>query len=184
MKRIARYGKAFAVLAAALGLFGAAWAAAGTAHAQPTPPAVYSGSVTINGQPAPPGTAIVASIGNTVCGSTVTTQVGQYTLQCSGGQVGQTVTFTVNGKPAGSAPFDNTRLNNLNLVVEEPTPTPTATATATATPTRTPTPRVAATGTGLASDGGSSAGGFVLAALGLAVIGLGAAGALTLRRAR
>jgi Tol biopolymer transport system component len=65
-----------------------------------------------------------------------------------------------------------------------PTPTPSATATATVTATRTPTPRVDDTGTGVGSDGGSSAGGFVLAALGLAVLAVGAAGALTLRRAR
>jgi hypothetical protein len=43
---------------------------------------------------------------------------------------------------------------------------------------------VDATGTGVGSDGGSSDGRFVLAALGLAVLAVGAAGVLTLRRAR
>jgi Tol biopolymer transport system component len=65
-----------------------------------------------------------------------------------------------------------------------PTPTPSATATATVTATRTPPPSVDATGTGVGRGGGFSAGGFVLAALGLAVLAVGAAGVLTLRRAR
>lgn len=177
MKRMLTFG---AALAAAVGFFAWALLAGGSAQAQPLPPAVYTGTVTIGGQPAPPGTAVVASIGGTVCGSTVVTQVGQYTLQCSGGQPGQTVTFTVNGQPAGSAPYNNTRLNNVNLTVVTPTPTPTATAT----PTRTPTPRAPRTGEGLAADGGASGGTLALALFGLALLGAGAAGAAVLRRAR
>ncbi len=73
MEGIARYGKAVAVLAAALGLFAAAWLAGGAAHAQPIPPAVYAGSVTLNGAPAPAGTVIVAYIGSTACGTVVVT---------------------------------------------------------------------------------------------------------------
>lgn len=168
---------AAAVVAA---LAGGAWLwGAGSAHAQPNPPAVYTGSVTINGNPAPPGTGIVAYIGNTVCGSTVVSTVGQYVLQCAGGNVGDPVTFTVNGLPAGSATWDNRRLNQVDLVAEEGTPTPTPTAT----PTRTPTPRPPSTGSG-AVDGGASGGTLALALLGLAVLGAGAAGTVLVRRAR
>ena len=181
MNRIRTIAKAAAGAALALLLAGGALAALGsTAHAQPTPPAVFTGSVTINGQPAPAGTLIVASIGNTVCGTTVVTTPGQYTLQCSGGNVGDTVTFTVDGHPAGTGTWNNTQLNTVDLGVDIQEETPPA-----GTPTATPTPRGPDTGTGLAPSSGSGSGSLaMLLAAGLALAGAGASGLWALRRAR
>lgn len=179
MKRLRTIAKAAAGAALALLLAGGALGAFGsTAQAQPVPPAVYTGSVTINGQPAPAGTLIVASIGGNVCGTTVVTTPGQYVLQCSGGNVGDTVTFTVDGHPAGTGTWNNTQLNTVDLGVDIEEETP---------PAATPTPRGPDTGTGLAS-GSASAGGSgslaMLLAAGLALAGAGASGLWALRRAR
>ena len=181
MKRLRTIAKAAAGAALALLLAGGAPGAFGsTAQAQPVPPAVYTGSVTINGEPAPAGTLVVASIGDTVCGTTVVTTPGQYTLQCSGGQPGDTVTFTVDGHAAGSAAWDNTQLNNVDLGVDIAEETPPA-----GTPTATPTPRGPDTGTGLAPSSGSGSGSLaMLLAAGLALAAAGASGAWALRRTR
>ncbi|GBD24460.1 hypothetical protein HRbin29_02138 [bacterium HR29] len=172
--------KVLVAMVTAVGVAAGAWVFGGSvASAQPVPPAVFSGSVTIGGNPAPAGTVVVAYLGNTACGTTIVSTPGQYVLQCAGGQVGDTVTFTVNGQPAGSGTWNNTQLNTVNLVVEERTPTPTA------TPTRTPTPRAPRTGSGMEADGGTAGGGMLpLALLGVALLGLGAAGAVAARRAR
>jgi hypothetical protein len=181
----------------ALLLFGGAVLAGGQARADtpPTPPARFTGTVTIDGQPAPAGTVIEARIGGVTCGTTTVFLSGgqaRYVIDVAAldpgrslncGTEGATVQFYVGGKLAQqTGTWRNFELNQLNLTVVTPTPTPTATPTA--TPTRTPTPRPPSTGQGVAAGGSSAGGALLLAALGLAALGAGAAGAYALRRAR
>jgi hypothetical protein len=149
---------------------GATALTAGVAFAQPSnPPGRFAGTVTINGAPAPAGTAVEARVGSTVCGTTTTfnqNNAANYVVDVPAsdaenqgcGTDGATVTLYVNGTAAGSGPWVNFELNNINLVVGAATPTTTATATATATGTGTavPTPRAPVTGSGFDSSGGTS----------------------------
>jgi hypothetical protein len=155
--------------ATAVSALGAMALTAGIAAAQPTnPPARFAGTVTVNGSAAPSGTAVEARVGSTVCGTTTTfNQNGNanYVVDVPAadaenvgcGTDGATVTLYVNGASAGSGPWRNFELNNLNLTVGSGSTT-TATATTTATGTATPsgtavqTPRPPVTGQGLAES--------------------------------
>ncbi len=82
----------------------------GTASAIPALPAEFTGSVTIDGSPAPAGTVITARIGDRDCGSLTLTTAGVFggdstfdtRLLVSGedGDAGKTITFFVDGVPA------------------------------------------------------------------------------------
>ncbi len=123
----------------------------------PTPPVVYFGNVTVNGQPAPDGLVIVARIEDYES-QPVTTRDGAYAslsvsplsssylfkdttfhIPAFGVQAFETVLFL--GGPA-ERPLDLTF-----PVLPEPTPTPEPTATPTPEPTATPTPVPTATPT-------------------------------------
>lgn len=157
-------------------LLGGALAASGTTYAQqpPQPPHRFHGTVTLNGQPAPAGTQVSASVGGTVCATTTTDANAQYVLEvgqpnqpaaCLG--PGLTVTFTVAGVPAAqTATTVSGNIDALNLTAQAATPTPTpppATPTPTptpppATPTPTPTPTVRPPVTGNAGISGDGSG--------------------------
>ncbi|MCE5338842.1 MAG: hypothetical protein LLF90_09180 [Methanomicrobiaceae archaeon] len=72
-------------------------------------PEEYSGTITIDGKPAPAGTTIVALIDGEVRGTLTTTEAGKFggsstydakfTVTGYAGDTGKTITFTVNGKP-------------------------------------------------------------------------------------
>jgi hypothetical protein len=175
---------------------------AGVAFAQPTnPPARFAGTVTVNGAPAPAGSAVEARIGSTVCGTTTTfseNNASNYVVDVPAsdaenqgcGTDGATVQLFVNGQAAGSGPWRNFELNNVNLSVGAATSTPTATATTTGTATARPTtPSAPQTGTGgslQSSDGNSSLlmigiGGLVIAAAAGAAVGARRLGRNTIR---
>src|SRR5579875_1121575 len=133
------------------------------------PSARFSGTVTLNGQPAPTGATVVASIGGVACGfGTVTNGSYIVDIQAIAGCTtpGATVSFTVNGVAAsqtGTLPALQGSPVILNLTAQgaspttaptppppppttaptrtmtPPPPPPTVTHTATATPARTPT---------------------------------------------
>jgi hypothetical protein len=163
-------------------------AGAAFAQAPPNPPSRFAGTVTIGGQPAPAGTAVVALIGSATCGTGTTfIESGQahYTLDSpqadstnSGcGADGAAVTFSVGGVVANeTGVWHNYQLNIVNLTVSgAATPAPTQ---APATATSTPAPP--STGTGQA-PGGGFAFPLVLAG-GLVILAAGVSGYAALRR--
>jgi hypothetical protein len=99
----------------------------GTVSAVPLLPAEFWGSVTIDGSPAPAGTIITARIGDRDCGSLILERVGFYggdgifdrRLLVSGGEgdAGEIITFTVNGKPVGTAVYTTGTSTHLDLAV-------------------------------------------------------------------
>ncbi|CVK34635.1 hypothetical protein [Methanoculleus bourgensis] len=99
----------------------------GTASAIPLLPAEFSGTVTIDGSPAPAGTVITARIGDRDCGSLTLTTAGAFggdstfdkRLLVSGedGDAGKTITFLVDGKPAGTAVYTPGTSTSLTFVV-------------------------------------------------------------------
>jgi hypothetical protein len=108
---------------------------AGIAAAQPAPfPTLFSGSVTLNGQPAPVGTAITFSAGGAQCGSGEVETAGSYSIAatCPAGSV----TILVNGKSGGSATVASGGggSQTVDLTVTTATATPSPTPTRTATP--------------------------------------------------
>ncbi|WP_254861587.1 CARDB domain-containing protein [Halovivax gelatinilyticus] len=80
----------------------------------PPPPAAYYGELTIDGEPAPPGTLVTAKIDGETRGSIVTTEAGQFggpgmadeklSVEGEYGDDGAVVEFFVNGEPVDSAP--------------------------------------------------------------------------------
>lgn len=121
-----RLGVGLAAAALLLGLAGLE--ATGGARAQTDPPAVYAGTVTIDGEAAADGTAIIAMEGETTC---ATGQVGRglnnarvetpggYALQVLKSDCDGDLTFMVgDAMAAETATFDNSGgLNRLNLTV-------------------------------------------------------------------
>lgn len=161
-------------------------AAVAQAQAPPALPTIVTGSVTIDGAPAPAGAAVVAWIGGENCGSATTAAGGTYTVQVGGrpgnaaacDQANASISFTVNGKEAtGAATRIQGALQTVNLVASTATPTPAPTPAPTATPAPTPA-GLPPTGVG-SSDGGSTS--WWPVALGGAVLAA-AAGAFALRR--
>jgi hypothetical protein len=89
-------------------------------------PDEYSGTITIDGKPAPAGTTITALIGGEVRGTLTTTQAGvfggpdQYDqkLGVTGydGDIGKTITFSVNGKTVSTtATFNPNKQHTLTI---------------------------------------------------------------------
>ncbi|MCX6008630.1 MAG: hypothetical protein NTW48_01045 [Chloroflexi bacterium] len=143
------------MLAMALGM-----AQPAQADAPPAPPHQLYGTVTVNDNPAPPGTAVSIRINGTEVASAATNAQGKYgyspTLKISGSS-GATMEFYVNGvKAQQTYTLSSGAVTNLNLTTgaaspppppppatpapEPPTPTPTPTQTPTPTPTQTPSP--------------------------------------------
>ena len=126
------------LVAAALLLGLAGLQGAGEARAQQVPPATYTGTVTIDGEAAPAGTAISAMMGDTTCASGVTGRGlnnaeiddNRYVLQILKDDCDGAMTFMVGDMAAAeTATFDNSSgLNTLNLsatsAMEEETPEP------------------------------------------------------------
>lgn len=180
-----RLGVGLAAAALLLGLAGLQ--GAGEARAQQVPPATYTGTVTIDGEAAPAGTAISAMMGDTTCASGVTGRGlnnaeiddNRYVLQILKDDCDGAMTFMVGEMAAAeTATFDNSSgLNELNLsatsaMEEEETPAPPDEENGGAMEEETPAPpdggdgqmAPPATGSGLAA--GSSATTTLAAALG------------------
>jgi len=131
-----RLGVGLAAAALLLGLAGLQ--GAGEARAQQVPPATYTGTVTIDGEAAPAGTAISAMMGDTTCASGVTGRGlnnaeiddNRYVLQILKDDCDGAMTFMVGDMTAAeTATFDNSAgLNTLNLsatsAMETETPAP------------------------------------------------------------
>ena len=101
-------------------------ALAGTASAVPLLPAEFSGSVTIDGNPAPAGTVITARIDGLDCGSLALATAGVYggdatfdkrLLVCGGdNDTGKTIVFFVGGmKAAGTVNYESGTSTRLDL---------------------------------------------------------------------
>ncbi len=157
------------------------------AQSAPEPPSRFAGTVTIDGQPAAPGTPVEARVGDVSCGvTTVFASGGQsrYVIDVASaasqpgcGTPGATVTFVVAGRPAGQVgSWRNFELSQLDLAVTSPTPTPTT------APAATPTPRPPVAGTGLSSPGGPS-GWWLVSMAALASLGFAGMGWAASRRA-
>lgn len=128
------------ILLAVFALMPAALYAA--APEQGTPPQVFIGAVTINGQPAPQGTEIAALIDGVSVATAEVNDQGNYSITVSDQNVGATVTFTINGQPAGqTGTIEVGGLANLALSLSAAT-TPTPEPTATPAPTATPEPTI------------------------------------------
>ncbi len=99
----------------------------GAASAVPLLPAEFSGSVTIDGNPAPAGTVITARIDDRDCGLLTLEKAGVYggagtfdkrLLVCGGEDDDKkTIMFTVNGKPAGTAAYNPGTSISLDLAI-------------------------------------------------------------------
>ena len=124
-----------AVLAVMLAALGALAIVGGQQH----PPATYTGTVTIDGDAAPRGTNVSAMMGDTVCAKTQTGRSrnndviddNRYVVQILQEDCDGSITFSVNGRNAGGALFNNSGgVNTLDLSASTmPTPTPGPTST-------------------------------------------------------
>ena len=122
-----------AVLAVMLAALGALAIVGGQQH----PPATYTGTVTIDGEAAPRGTNVLARMGDTVCAKTQTGRSrnndviddNRYVVQILQEDCDGAITFSVNGRNAGGALFNNSGgINTLDLSASTtPTPSPTST---------------------------------------------------------
>jgi hypothetical protein len=99
---------------------------AGPASAFPLLPAEFSGTVTIDGSPAPAGTVITARIDGRDCGSlTLATGVfggdalldERLSIGGEDGDAGKTIAFLVDGVPAGTAVYTPGASTTIALVV-------------------------------------------------------------------
>ena len=125
------------IIIAALAVMLAALGTLALVGGQQHPPATYTSTVTIDGEAAPAGTAISAMMGDTVCASGVTGRGlnnaviddYRYVVQILQDDCNGYIAFSVNGRNAGGALFNNSDgLNTLNLSASTtPTPTPTPT---------------------------------------------------------
>jgi hypothetical protein len=180
--------KSVAVAALAAALLVGSLASAGGALAQspPEPPSRFAGTVTIDGQPAPAGTAIEARVGSASCGvTTVFLQGGQarYVIDVASaaaqpncGTPGATVTFIVGGAPAPqTGSWRNYELVQLDLALTRSTPTPAV------SPSPTPTPRPPVAGTSASAADAPSAW-WLVAMAGLGALGFAGMGWAASRR--
>jgi hypothetical protein len=173
------------LVAAVVALISSLMAASVSAQ-PPTPPNRFFGNVT----GAAAGASVTATIGGTACGSTTVQADSSYVLDVvSSGQTagcgteGASVSFAVDGNPAGSGTWSSGKFTNLDLT---PGPAPTEVPPTTAPPTVapvTPTPRVI-TGTGGYLDGGNGTAWWMYTAAGLALLLVGTAGVTAYRRLR
>ena len=120
-------GIAAAMLLGLAGLF----TGADQAEAQPaTPDARFTGTVTLEGEPAAAGTSVVAIVAGAECGTgTVTTGANgsRYTLNSPSGcaESGDEVSFHVGGVAAAeTGTWNNTALNVVDLTATTPEPEP------------------------------------------------------------
>lgn len=191
---------ALAVSVIALGAAGLAVTDQAEAQSPPTPPARFTGIVTIDGEIAASGTAVVALVDGESCGVAQVDSNGRYVVDVSAfipgqnncGVDGGDVTFLVGTLTANeTGEWHNHQLNILDLTVTSPTPTPVPTeeppagtetpgAEATATPLP-PTPAPPDTGSGLGNGSGSNAG-LLLAIVAFAAMALGTSGVALARR--
>ena len=204
-----RLGVGLAAAALLLGLAGLQ--ASGGARAQTNPPAVFTGTVTIDGEAAGAGVAITAMMGDTTCATGMTgrglnnavVDDNRYAVQVLESVCNGEISFMVgDAMAAETAPFSSSGLNTVNLTattamateeptepgdMEEETPAPPA---ETETPgAETPTAgegenmEPPGVGTGLAPSGSSSATTTLAAALGaLALVTMLGGYALARRR--
>lgn len=205
-----RLGVGLAAAALLLGLAGLQ--ASGGARAQTNPPAVFTGTVTIDGEAAVAGVAITAMMGDTTCATGMTgrglnnavVDDNRYAVQVLESVCNGEISFMVgDAMAAETAPFSSAGLNTVNLTattvmatetpdepgdgMEEETPAPPA-------ETETPAMETPAAGegegmeppgvgTGLAASGSSSATTTLAAALGaLALVTMLGGYALARRR--
>ena len=205
-----RLGVGLAAAALLLGLAGLQ--ASGGARAQTNPPAVFTGTVTIDGEAAAAGVTITAMMGDTTCATGTTgrglnnaaVDANRYALQVLESDCNGEISFMVgDAMAAETAPFSSAGLNTVNLTattvmatetpdepgdgMEEETPAPPA-------ETETPAMETPAAGegegmeppgvgTGLAASGSSSATTTLAAALGaLALVTMLGGYALARRR--
>lgn len=205
-----RLGVGLAAAALLLGLAGLQ--ASGGARAQTNPPAVFTGTVTIDGEAAAAGVTITAMMGDTTCATGTTgrglnnaaVDANRYALQVLESDCNGEISFMVgDAMAAETAPFSSAGLNTVNLTattvmatetpdepgdgMEEETPAPPA-------ETETPAMETPAAGegegmeppgvgTGLAPSGSSSATTTLAAALGaLALVTMLGGYALARRR--
>jgi hypothetical protein len=172
-------------LAAVLGLV--LFGAVAFAESPPSPPSRFTGTVTVDGKPATPGTTVEAHIGSTTCGVASVTANGaesRFLLDSPAldpganpncGTDGATVTFFVGGKQAAeTGTWHNYQLNTVNLTVVTITPTASATAA---------TPKPPVTGSGVSADGSGTAV-WLYALLGLGALAFGVGGAAAARKSR
>lgn len=130
-----RLGVGLAAAALLLGLAGLQ--ASGGARAQTNPPAVFTGTVTVDGEAAEAGVAIVAMMGDTTCATGTTGRglnnaaidANRYALQVLESDCNGEISFMVGGMMAAeTAQFSSAGLNTVNLtatsVMETETPTP------------------------------------------------------------
>lgn len=103
MKLATQWRRALGVAAGLIALL----AIGGAALSQPIPEFRFygfSGSVTINGEPAPAGTVIIAWIGGEEAGRGTVDSAGSWWVDVASHSEG--VTFTVGGREAGAGPFE------------------------------------------------------------------------------
>jgi hypothetical protein len=168
---------------------GALGASDAAAQSPPAPPARFAGSVTVDGQPATPGTVIRATIAGASCGQTAVFMSGaeaRYVMDVPAlepnapncGVQGATVTFWVGDRQANeTGSWRDFDINVVNLTVSAATATPTAT-----TPGTTTTPKPPTTGTGIVSDSSDLSAMWLFAVIGLGAVAFGAAGVVASRR--
>lgn len=175
----------------AVGVLGASDVAA---ESPPAPPAKFAGNVTIDGQPAGPGTVIQARVGDASCGVGTVFMSGaeaRYTVEVPAldpgatpncGTEGASVSFWVGDQMAQeTGSWLNYQLNILNLTVVSATETPTETETPT-TPGTPNTPVPPATGSGITGNSASTSATWLFAAVAFGAVAFGAAGAAAARR--
>lgn len=165
-----------------LGVAGLAGAQDASAESPPNPPARFTGTVLVDGEAPTAGTEIVAKIGDATCGVTAVFKHGadsRYTVDVPAldpgqtpncGQDGSVVSFYVGGNKADqTGSWVNYDINILNLTVttedEEPGPPVTGNA-------------------GLAAASSNGSGSWMLVAMGLGVLTLGASSLAVSRRSR
>ena len=130
------------IIIAVLAVMLAALGTLALAGGQQTPPAAYTGTVTINGEAAPRGTNISAMMGDTICaenqtGRSLNNDViddNRYVVQILHEDCDGSITFLVNGRNAGRALFNNSGGVNVVDLFLSTTPTPTPTPGPTSTP--------------------------------------------------
>ena len=108
---------------------------------QVNPPHAFVGSVTVDGENAPPGTVVEAVINGTVAASTEVGADGKYTLLVQGANPGDTITFTVAGQTvSASGTFEIGRISQMDLNASGAAATTPAPTTAAPAPSDTPIP--------------------------------------------
>ena len=117
-----RLGVGLAAAALLLGLAGLQ--ASGGARAQTNPPAVFTGTVTIDGEAAAAGVAITAMMGDTTCATGMTgrglnnavVDDNRYAVQVLESDCNGEISFMVgDAMAAETAPFSSAGLNTVNL---------------------------------------------------------------------